>query len=304
MDFLLLLQDLRTDFFDTFFSLITRLGEEIFFIVLAVVLLWCVDKFEGYYMLSIGFVGTQLNQLLKVIFRVPRPWNVDPKLKPVEGTVKAATGYSFPSGHTQSAVGLLGSIARWNKGIWLRVGLVLIALLVAFSRLYLGVHTPLDVGVSIILGTVLVFGFYPIFKKVKDNPKIMYIFLGFMCLWSLAQVIFLASYNFPADANGEELYSSLKNSYKMLGAVLGLAVAYHIDLKYIRYETKAVWWAQILKVVLGLAFVVAVQELGYLVFGAILPEPMDRAFTYFAMVIFAGVIWPLTFKRFARPSKK
>ena len=171
MNFLYFLESIRNPILNKLMLLITECGDELVFIILAMILLWCVDKYAAYFMLCVGFVGTQLNQLLKVIFRIPRPWVKDPNFQAVEEAIPAATGYSFPSGHTQNAVGIFGAVARWTKTNWLRIVCCVLFVLVSFSRMYLGVHTPLDVGVSFIIALVLVFGFYPIIKKAKENPK-------------------------------------------------------------------------------------------------------------------------------------
>ena len=155
MEFLKWLQAQRTPLLDSVFSGITHLGEETFFIVVGILFFWCISKREGYFLLSTGLVGTVLNQFLKLLCRIPRPWVLDETFAIVESARAEATGYSFPSGHTQMAAGLYGGIARWHRG-WVRVIGIILALLIAFSRLYLGVHTPLDVGVGLLMAAALV----------------------------------------------------------------------------------------------------------------------------------------------------
>ena len=92
MEFLRFLEGLRTPFMDTVMSLITQLGDELFFMVIAITMFWCIDKKRGYYLLSVGFVGTVLNQFLKLVFRIPRPWVLDPNFTIVESAREAATG--------------------------------------------------------------------------------------------------------------------------------------------------------------------------------------------------------------------
>ncbi|MBP3388873.1 MAG: hypothetical protein J6K98_03260, partial [Clostridia bacterium] len=77
-------------------SLITRLGEETVFLAVAIAVFWCVNKYEGYYLMSVGLVGTVINQFMKIIFRIARPWVLDPEFTIVESAREAATGYSFP----------------------------------------------------------------------------------------------------------------------------------------------------------------------------------------------------------------
>ena len=147
MGVLYALESIRTPALDKIMSVITLLGGELFFMVIAVTVFWCVSKREGYYLMIVGFFGTVINQFLKILCCVPRPWIKDPDFTIVESARAEATGYSFPSGHTQNAVATYGGIARYTRRGWLRVVLVVLTVLIAFSRMYLGVHTPLDVGV-------------------------------------------------------------------------------------------------------------------------------------------------------------
>ena len=90
MQFLYFLEGLRNPVFDFIFSIITLLGEETLFMAIGLVIFWCIDKFEGYYLLCAGFFGTLINQTLKIICRVPRPWVKDPNFTVVESAVKEA----------------------------------------------------------------------------------------------------------------------------------------------------------------------------------------------------------------------
>ena len=180
MEFLKLLESIRCPFLDTFFSTVTHLGEETVFIVVGILFFWCINKKEGYFLLSVGLIGTVINQFLKLWFRIPRPWVKDPDFTIVESARAEATGYSFPSGHTQSSVGIFAGIGRWNAKLIVRILCIAACVLVPLSRLYLGVHTPLDVGVSLIIALVLVFGFYPIVKKCIEKPFGMRILVGVM----------------------------------------------------------------------------------------------------------------------------
>lgn len=304
MEFLYFLEGIRNGFLDTLMLIITSFGEETVFMLVAMFVLWCVDKYEGYYIMLVGFIGTQINQLLKVTFRIDRPWIKDKNFKAVEGAIKEATGYSFPSGHTQSSIGTFGSLARWNKSRVLRIVCICLCVLVPFSRMYLGVHTPADVLTSVGIALLLVFVLYPIIKKFSAKPTGMRIIFLIMALWSVAQVFFMEFSPFPASADGEQLISGLKNAYKMLGAVLGVLVVYELDIRYIKFETSAVWWAQILKLVLGIALTLGVKALCYEIFAIIPSEAASRAFSYFFMVIFAGAVWPCTFKYFQKLGNK
>ena len=296
MSLLYALQELRTPFLDTIMALVTRLGEETIFMVAAIVVFWCVSKVGGYYLLSVGFLGTVMNQFLKMLFRIPRPWVLDPNFDIVESAREAATGYSFPSGHTQSAVGTFGGLARMTKKNWLRWVLVVLVLLVAFSRMYLGVHTPLDVGVSLGVGAVLVLVLWPLVRSAEEKPaRMLWVLLG-MLACSVAFLLFMEICQFPADTDAHNLESAVANAWKLSGATVGMLIACWLDQKYIRFETKAIWWVQLTKVAVGLALVVAIKAgLKAPLIALIGHAGAANAVRYGLMVLFAGAVWPLAF---------
>lgn len=305
MGILYWLESLRSPLGDAFFSLITHCGEETLFIVAGLLFFWCIDKTEGYYLLSVGLSGTVINQFLKLYFRIPRPWVKDPNFTIVESARAEATGYSFPSGHTQSSVGIFGGLARWNQSLWLRGLSIALCVLVPLSRLYLGVHTPLDVGVSIVIALVLVFGLYPVIRKAQNDPKTMRVLMAAMTLLSVAYVLFIEFYPFAAEVDPVNFASGAKNAYTMLGAILGVWGTYEVDSRYTRFETKAVWWAQILKLLLGFALLMGIRAgLKAPLYALTNGHYIADGIRYFTMVLFAGCIWPLTFRRFAALGQK
>ena len=86
--------------------------------------------------------------------------------------------------------------------------------------------------------------------------------------------------------------------------MVGLIVVYTLDIRYTKFDTHAVWWAQILKIIGGLILVVAAKEL--------LKAPLDfvfggnlisRSVRYFTMVLIGGGLWPMTFKYFSKLGK-
>ena len=301
MKLLYALQEIRNPALDAVLQLITRLGEETVFMVVAIVVFWCISKKGGYYLLSVGFLGTVANQWLKIAFRIPRPWVLDPNFQIVESAREAATGYSFPSGHTQSAVGTFGGLARMTEKKWLRWILIVIALLVAFSRMYLGVHTPLDVGVSLVLATVMVLVFWPIMEKAEEMGWLLLVLLA-VCG---AFLLFLRLCPFPADVDADNLAHAVENAWKLTGAIGGMLIAWWVDWKFIQFDTKAVWWAQLIKVALGLAIVVGIKSgLKAPLIALMGNAGIANAVRYGLMVIFAGAVWPLTFKFWGKCGKK
>ena len=302
MEFLYILESLRIPVLNELMLAVTYLGDEIAFLVIALILMWCVDKRTGYYVLSVGFLGTIANQFLKLWFRIPRPWVIDTEFSILEQAREGATGYSFPSGHTQSSVGTFGAITYTAKNRWVKILSVLAAVLVPFSRMYLGVHTPKDVIVAAVMALVLVFGLRPVI--LGKNKQAFPIFMAVMVAVSVAFLLFVELYPFPVDIDPHNMASGLKNAYTLLGAILGMCLVYFVDGKWLHFSTNAVWWAQILKVALGLGIVLAVKS-GLkapleLAFG----ELVGRSVRYFLIVVVAGIGWPLSFKLFTKLGNK
>ena len=305
MELLYFLEGLRTPLGDAFFSLVTHLGEETLFIVAGLLVFWCIDKWEGYYLLSVGLTGTVINQFLKLWFRIPRPWVKDPDFTIVESARAEATGYSFPSGHTQSAVGVFGSAARWNRQKAVRLICILLCVLVPLSRMYLGVHTPADVGVSVLVALALLFGIYPVIRKSVNDPKAMRLLLAGMVALAAGYLAFVTLYPFPADVEVTNLSHGTKNAYTMLGCMLGVWATYEVDSRWTKFDTEAPLLGQIGKLALGLGLLLAIKAGAKAPLQALFANDyLADGLRYFLMVVFAGCAWPLTFPLWKKIGKK
>ena len=303
MGLLYFLEKLRVPVLNELMLLVTQLGEETAFLVLALIIFWCVDKRRGYYVMAVGFVGTTLNQILKLICRVPRPWELDQNFTILEQARDAAKGYSFPSGHTSTAVGTFGAIAMTEKRRWIKVICVTLMVLVGFSRMYVGVHTPYDVVAGAACALVLVFGMKPIVMDNRD--KAMKILLASMLALGIGYLLYVECYPFPADFDAHNLTSATENAYTMIGCLIGVAVVYAAEKKWINFSVEGKWWVQLIKIVLGLLLVLAVKsglkEPLILLFGS---ELIARAVRYFLVVLTAGSLWPMTFRFWNRLGSK
>ena len=143
------------------------------------------------------------------------------------------------------------------------------------------------------------------------SQKAMYIILGVLTAISVAYLCFISFYQFPAEVYTEEnvhnYESAVKNAYTLLGCMLGFLVVYTVDIKWTKFETDAVWWVQIIKIVGGLAAVLLVKELARFPLDAILPAHVNtwsRLIRYFLVAVTGGVLWPMTFKFWNKLSEK
>lgn len=302
MDFLYVLESIRFPLMDKIMLLFTELGSMSFFLILAIVSFWCIDKRKGYYFVIVGLGGTVLNQFLKLWFRIPRPWVLDEDFTIVEAAREGASGYSFPSGHSQSAVSTYAGIALLTKRRWLRYTAIIVAVLVPFTRMYLGVHTPADVLAGSAIALLLVFLLKPLI--LDRNEKNVKWVLGITVLISVGYLCFTKFYTFPQDVDIACLTSGAENALSMFGALLGLFAAYIVDKKWINFSTKAVWWAQVLKVVLGLLLMFAVKEAFKIPLNYLFGEEAGRIIRYLLLTLTAGALWPMTFRWFSKLGSK
>lgn len=294
MEFLYMLEKIRNPFLNKLFLAVTTLGEETAFLVIGLIVFWCVSKRMGYYLMGVGFLGTITSQAMKIACRIPRPWVKDPAFTILEEAREAAAGYSFPSGHTQTAVGTFGAIARCCKKPPVRYGCIALAVLVGISRMYIGVHTPADVLVGAAISVVLIFALQPLMMGKKDRT--FPVLLGLLVI-SIIYLLVMELAEFPADIDQHNLQSAMKNAYTLLGAIGGLAVIYPLEKRYVKFPEKAVWWVQIIKILVGLALVLAVKEGLRAPLDAIFAGHLAaRAIRYFLIVIVAGLLWPMSFR--------
>ena len=300
MELLYFLEKIRNPLFDSFFSLITHIGEETLFLAIAIFFFWCVNKREGYYILITGLLGTVINQGLKLACRIDRPWVRDPLFKPVESAIPEATGYSFPSGHTQNVAGTFGAVGMFSKKRRMKVICLAVIILVSFSRMYLGVHTPEDVFMSLCLAVFLITLLRPVFSDDDRFKRSMPMIIAISAIMSVALVIYTFMTN-DITVDAANLESARKNSATLLGCLFGLILVYPIDSRIIDFKVEGRWYSQLVKLAVGLSIVFLLKSGLKPVLGAIIPnEYVARVIRYFLIVGFAGALYPVTFKYYSK----
>lgn len=175
---------------------------------------------------------------------------------------------------------------------------IVLAVLVGFSRMYVGVHTPADVLVGAVCALILVLALRkPI---LRGGTRTMKAIFAIMIAAALGFFAYVHLWSFPADMDVHNLESGLKNAYTMLGCTVGMAIVYVADTKHLNFPVEAKWWAQIVKVVVGLLLVLAVKEGLRAPLELLMPVYPARAVRYFLIVITAGIVWPLSFRYFSK----
>lgn len=306
IQYLLLLQELRNatgGIFDEFFNALSKFAVDIL-PFLPFVLFWCVDKKWGYRFITTISVGQVINGVIKLTVCAYRPWIRSDLIEPAGDSKVAATGYSFPSGHTMCATTMYGSTAVWQykKRRWLSVLCVILTLLTAFSRNFLGVHTPQDVIVGLLESVLLIFVIGKAESYVGDNEKLkdgLTIAGAVLTIGVLLYVIFKP---YPLDyVDGILLVDPQKmmnDIFKACGQLLGFFLASYIDRHYTHYEIpKASPTLPVLACV-GLAILIAWKEWFapatlVLAFGGHWGNLIAR----FLIPLFALLLWPMVIKK-------
>lgn len=232
------LESIRSDVLSGFVQMITVTGESVFLLVIIAAVYWCINKKIG---LKIGFVmlfSAVFNGVFKNMVKAARPF----ELEVVEPLRKhTATGYSFPSGHTQGATTFWIALMVYIKERWVYYLGTGIIFLVAFSRLYLGVHWPVDVIAALFMGAVfMVIGDF-VFQKIES--------LGVLHLLLICALI------------GSTLLFKFDSDYtKSVGTLVGIIIGMILERRYISFSTKGSLEVQISKLIIGFgsAIVVAI----------------------------------------------
>ena len=291
MELLRFLEGIRSPFLDTLFGFVTYFGEETILVVTVCIIYWCINKHIGYIISVSFFLSSITVQGLKIVFRMPRPWVVDPTFQPAGGAVGTATGYTFPSGHTQNGAAVLGSLGVQLKPIIIKVILIALTFFIAVSRLYLGVHFLPDVIASLAITFAIIWITLKIVPQ-EGTSKRREIILSSVFIGLGVLVIVFAAVLYAGDIS--EL-SQLRDSVRTAGASIGFGIGMYIERVHIRFSVKTKnIFMQIVKLVFGLAGVLAINE-GIRLIGATLPFDVAR---YFLMIMWLTVFYPLIIKRF------
>ena len=299
MAVLRVLEGLRSPALDWLFALITSIGEETVAILLLSAIFWCIDKRLAYAVGLTYFISGLLVQGMKIGFRIERPWVLDPSFAPVAAAIEHATGYSFPSGHTQSAAAVFGTLGFSLKKTWQKTLCFILVVLVGFSRMYLGVHTLADVGVSLAIGLAVAYVIVRFFMDdigsgdrkqayAAATPAVIAVLSVCFSLWLYSSGIIEQAY--------------VADMMKMAGSGIGFAVGMSVETRYIRFSVICSKLPmQIVKCLAGIAGVLAIKEGVKLIAGTSLVMDTLR---YFLMGLWMTALFALIIRKWFQENKK
>ena len=265
-------------------------------------LYWIYDKKKGLYILSSFFVCLGINAIVKLSVCAYRPWIRDVRVVPAGDAITTATGYSFPSGHVATAGPIYGGLAKAFHATkkWVSYVCVIALLITAFSRNYLGVHTPQDVLVALLETVVSLSVLDRYFKYVEKHPEKENIILLFVFLFATMGLIYVAFKPYPMEYVDGKLIvdpqKMLNDGYGDLAMMMSFPIAYFIEKTWIRFEPVGLNVKGLLAAFLGTASFGVIKKLlnPYLIeiFGA----HWGKFLGSFAVVFFCFTIYPLLIK--------
>ena len=313
ISYLLLLQDFRNSINNSLTPFMRGLSDfaVTYLLLTAVFMYWCVSKRKGLFTICALSISVAFNAVVKLTACVYRPWIRDARVLPAGNALTTATGYSFPSGHTSTAVPLYGGLAMglWDnkRTRWLAGICILAILLTGFSRNYLGVHTPQDVCVAMLIGLASLYATTRLFAYLSTHPEQENKFLLGGILFCVAALIYITNKPYPTDyVDGKLLVDPSKmmnDGYKDIGALASFCVARYVEKRWINFKETGVTLKGVLWALAGMGL------LAYLIKNLSTPfigwfGPHWGRFVAQAMLMFYVVaLYPLVLKVFASPKK-
>ena len=276
-------QSISSPFLDSLMQLFTMLGEETIFILIVAYIVWNYSKRKGFAIFSsLAFVDVTMG-VIKAVIKAPRPFQVIDKIKGKR--LQTATGYSFPSGHTTGAASFYYSISyTFNKRIVSIISALAIAS-VAISRMYLGVHWPLDIFAGLALGIGGTALLYPIFYKLYDNKSKLISFTMIVGILS-AIVALILVFTIEGGISDPVGYTDVMKLVSLLG---GGYIGFSLAEKFVDYKTEGKIGKKLGRFVIGIVILIAIQ--GSKVF---LPEHLAFSFLRYTTVgLWVTYLFPL-----------
>ncbi len=306
--YLLFLQGLRLasgGIFDEVFNGISKVAVDIM-PFLPMFVFWCVSRKWGYRFLTTHGVGELVNGIIKLTVCAYRPWIRSDLIEPAGDSKVAATGYSFPSGHTMSGTTTYGTTFVWQKDKrkWLAVICAVMIALTGFSRNFLGVHTPQDVIVGFSEAAIIIVLVGIVQKKINGDDKKLDILSIVGVIVVIATIIYIKTKPYPMDyVDGVLLVDPNKmmnDTFKGCGEVLGIIIGSYFERHYIHYEIPT--GAKNLPILGFAGFVIAFswkEYFGPATFGLALGGHWGNLISRSILYLFVVAIWPMFIKKWA-----
>ncbi len=169
-----LIQDLSSPVFDLYFGVVTTLGDTLPILIVIVLLYYTYNKDFLSKMVYLLIFSAYLNRATKVFFHNPRPYLYKSEFQVTTNalgkqTLWGASGFSFPSGHSQNQGTFWVYIFSKIRNIPIIIVGSILLISIPLSRTYLGVHWPSDIIVGVLYGICISLVFIKIDSKYRNQ---------------------------------------------------------------------------------------------------------------------------------------
>ncbi len=284
LDILLFFQRIANPVLDVLMNAVSMTGEIIIPLFIILFIYWCMDKKRGFAVTLSMLTALITTQIVKAIVRYPRPFMVYPELIS-GGRLETATGYSFPSGHSTGASSFYGSLAVVFRSWVLRAIAVILIIMVPVSRMYLGVHWPMDVLAGTIIGLFSAFFLAPMFLRMQESRES---FLSFTMIYGAICFISAAISAFLLDMALIEALAFSDFSSNMAIAA-GVLLGANIEKKRIDFTSEGTIGKKAARYIVGLISSIAVVAILMML---PLPHYTEKLIAFFALGFWVTFCYP------------
>lgn len=263
-----------------------------------VLIMLCIDNEKGY---RLGFIfgsGQYVNGLVKLTACVYRPWVKDSRLHVAKEVEESATGYSFPSGHTTAATDFYGGLALWLKKRWVTILAVILTLLTAFARNWLGAHTLWDVLMAMGENVVVLIVCFYVFKCLDKNPKKDIWVLIVAIVLVIIGIIFIEFKSYPLDSaeDGSILvdpFVLMRDFWKDTGMWLGITCGWVMNRRAGKFKVDGSVLTRVIRGVVGLGLFIVLHKFGEAAVLNVMPPNIGSFCGRFMSHFFIYGLYPL-----------
>lgn len=281
----------------------TSLGTEEFFLLAMPLVFWCINRRLGIELSVLLLASAGVNEWVKGLCKLPRPFWLESQV-----ALSTETSFGLPSGHAQHALTIWGYLAAILRSPWRWLSVALL-LLIALSRLYLGMHFPWDTLTGWLLGLLVLGGFFWLRPRVTPTlrswPLRTHIAAAFIAATAVLILYLLAA----AIPTGEParygvffsvaLASVYDAAGTVVGMILGIWIGFAAEARFVRFSPAGPLWRRGLRLVIGVIGLLALR------FGLKALFPADplainlafRTLRYALMMLWVAVGWPWLFVR-------
>jgi len=276
-----------------------------YLIIIPTFIYWCLSKKKGLYILVTAATTIAVNAVIKLTVCARRPWIRDARIIPAGDAMTEATGYSFPSGHTTTAVPIYGGVAvTYGKKYKVVAAIcIILALITGFSRNYLGVHTPQDVVVGFLLSMTMLYAINRLFAYLSEHPEKEDFFLLAGLIFCIAALVYITFKPYPMyyNADGQLLVDPqkmMKDGYRDIGMLGAACIGRYIEKRFIRFEEAGLNLQGVLVSLLGIVPLYLINKKLGAPMESLLGPHFGPMAAMAVLVLFIVVGWPAVIKLF------